>query len=483
MKTLVLISLMITGIAGNLIGQTSADALRYSRIFYGGTARFTGLSGAFTAVGADASVMATNPAGIGLFQSAEVTLTFAPSISNSTADYNGSISSDFRVNFGMGNLGVIISIKPYNKYKSSALRNFNFGIGFNRQSDFSNRTYIYGLNNTSSLMTSYVDKLNADHYLTPYDYPFDIALAYDANLIGYDSLSGSYYCDAPNGGVTQSKLINTSGSINELDIAFGGNINDKLYFGLTIGVPTIRYYESSQYVENKENPSIPNFLSLSYNYGLQTRGTGVNFKLGLIYRPLPWFRVGASIHTPTWYPSLQDEWFSNIHTTFTRSDWNSSQYSPVGNYNYRLMTPFRAMGGLAFIIGQYGLFSADYEYVNYGQARFSASDDFSTLNREIQNKYQSWGNVRLGTEWRIQNFRLRGGFAYFSNPYKQNINNSERYQASGGFGYRSKHFFADVTYVWSQMKEDYYLYDPALVNPSHNTNTTHTVLTTVGIRF
>jgi hypothetical protein len=179
-----------------------------------------------------------------------------------------------------------------------------------------------------------------------------------------------------------------------------------------------------------------------------------------------------------------------MQSTFTNSDWNAIQYSPVGTYDYRLTTPFRAMGSVAFIIGQYGLVSADYEYVNYSQARFNSSyDSYSEVNDEIKSEYQSWGNIRAGTEWRLSNFRIRGGFAYFSNasavvnPNTGKTNNNERFQASGGLGYRAKHFFADVTYVWTKMNQDYYLYDASMVNPAAISYYTNTVLTTVGVRF
>jgi hypothetical protein len=57
------------------------------------------------------------------------------------------------------------------------------------------------------------------------------------------------------------------------------------------------------------------------------------------------------------------------------------------------------------------------------------------------------------------------------------------YVASIGWGYRAKHFFVDMTYQWTQTKEDYYFYDPAYVDPSQNTYHTGTITTTVGLRF
>lgn len=467
--------------------QTAEDALRYSRVFYSGTARFNGLSGAFGAVGADFSTLATNPAGIGFYKGSEMTLTLAPTIGYSSTDYNGSSATDSKVNLGMGSFGVGISINPYNKNKTGALKNINIGFGFNRQNDFNNRMVINGVNTENSLMQSYANTLNAAQTPEKYiqdDFPFDIALAYGTNLVYHDSASNKYYCDARYGGVIQNKLINTYGSMNELDFSIGANFNDKLFVGLTFGIPSINYYENSIYKETRTKDTIPNFISLNYWYNLQTRGTGINFKLGVIYKPSDWFRIGAAIHTPTWFPSMRDQWSASMQSTFTKSEWNATQYSPLGYFDYRLTTPFRAMGSLAFIIGQYGLVSADYEYVNYSQARLnSASDDFKTVNDQIKSEYKSWGNIRVGTEWRIFNLRIRGGFAYFSNPYTGGTNNSERFQASGGLGYRAKHFFADVTYVWTKMNQNYYLYDASMVNPAAISYFTNTVSTTIGVRF
>ena len=488
------IIILIFSLSSSLIhAQTAEDALRFSRVFYSVTARFNGLSGAFGAVGADFSTLATNPAGIGLYTGSEMNITIAPTIGYSSTDYNMSNATDNRLNFGMGNFGVIFNIHPYYKSKAGALKNINIGFGFNRQNDFNNRVAINGVNTQNSLMQSYANTLNAkqtpENYIQD-DYPFDIGLAYGTNLVFLDTNINKYVCDAAFGGVIQNKLITTYGSMNELDFSVGANISDKLFVGMTFGVPSINYYENSIYKETRIKDTIPNFISLNYQYNLHTRGTGINFKLGLIYKPANWVRIGASIHTPTWYPTMRDEWSSSMQSTFTNPDWNAVQYSPVGTYDYRLTTPFRAMGSLAFILGQYGLISADYEYVNYSQARFNSTyDSYTNVNDEIKNGYKSWGNIRVGTEWRVFDFRIRGGFGYFSNPYAMSnpyngrTNNSERYQVSGGVGYRAKHFYADVTYVWSKMMQDYYLYDASMVNPAAISYYTNTVSTTIGIRF
>ena len=48
--------------------QNEEDALRYSNVFFGGTARYMGVGGAFGALGADISVLNINPAGMARFK-------------------------------------------------------------------------------------------------------------------------------------------------------------------------------------------------------------------------------------------------------------------------------------------------------------------------------------------------------------------------------------------------------------------------------
>ncbi len=72
-KTKLIILLLVTAINAGL-AQNVDDALRYSQIFYNGTARFTSMGGAFTALGGDISTLNQNPAGIGLFRSSEIAI-------------------------------------------------------------------------------------------------------------------------------------------------------------------------------------------------------------------------------------------------------------------------------------------------------------------------------------------------------------------------------------------------------------------------
>jgi hypothetical protein len=179
---------------------------------------------------------------------------------------------------------------------------------------------------------------------------------------------------------------------------------------------------------------------------------------------------------------MRDNWNSSMDAEFDNSISNTAD-SPLGTYDYELTTPYRVIGSVAFIIGKMGLITGEYEYVDYSLSQFNADQSFSDINSEIKHKYCSPLNLRFGTEWRIQNFLVRGGAGYYGSPYKNGINTGEIYTGSLGLGYRAKHIFFDLAYQWSQMKEDYYLYEPSLVNAAKLTTTTHTLTTTFGVRF
>ena len=69
MKRISLVILTVLSVYAGVSAQNVDDALRYSQIFYGGTARFMSMGGAFTAIGGDISSLSQNPAGIGVFRS------------------------------------------------------------------------------------------------------------------------------------------------------------------------------------------------------------------------------------------------------------------------------------------------------------------------------------------------------------------------------------------------------------------------------
>ncbi|MBI4947039.1 MAG: outer membrane protein transport protein [Bacteroidetes bacterium] len=465
--------------------QNSIDALRYSQLTLGGTtARSAGMAGSFGALGGDFSTLSANPAGIGLYRRSE--FTFTPSFFNQTtsSNLNGTSLKDSKPDFNFGNIGIIVA--SYDPDEKNGWKGFSFGIGYNRINDFNNRIEMQGKNNKGSLLDVYLADANKNGTETD---PYGTQLAWNTYLLNYDSLNNMYYPVLPNHGETQSKYVETSGSMGETVFSFGGNYDDKFYLGGTIGVPRIRYTESSQYKESMENDTIYNFQSFTLNQKLTTTGSGVNFKFGMIYKPVDWVRIGGTFHSPSYF-NMHDTWNSDMSSAFTGSNasYSSSSQSPEGSFDYSLSTPAHAIGSVGFIIKKIGMINADFEYVDYASSRLhSSSYDFLSENRAISNKYTSTGNIRVGTEWRILNpMSIRAGIAHYGSPYKQGVgNDGSRISYTAGIGFREANFFMDFAYVFTQTKENYYFYDPsaAYVDPSLNTSKNSSLMMTFGFKF
>jgi hypothetical protein len=491
------ITILILAITAQLgIAQNEVEALRYSRTTFGGTARYMAMAGAFGSLGADFSTLSSNPGGIGLYKKSEFSFTPAVFTGKTNSIYNETSAHDTRTVFNISNVGIIYA-SPQKRDKNAILQSMQFAFGLNRINDFNNRMIIEGYNSENSLIDTYVESADGIFYEDIEDdyygyYSYDLNPAWNTFMI--DTISGQddLYYGITSGDVWQRKEINAWGSTNEMVFSMGANLAERVYLGVTLGVPFLRYREEVRYYEEDIYNLDNDFTSLRISDQLETNGTGFNVKFGVIVRATNWLRLGGAIHSPTWYSGMKDYWSTEFYNQAYGTSY--SIYYAFGPNRYSLQTPWRANGSLSFIIGNKGLISADYEYVDFAKAKFTNSDfygyNFSDENQKISHVYDKTHNVRVGAEYRIGSIALRGGFGYYGSPFAKdengvNINDGEKYYYSGGLGYRNKNFFTDLAYVGSQSEEDYYLYgtEDIVVNPVRNQLITHNFLWTIGFRF
>ena len=476
MKSIKLIIILLFA-SSVLFAQNEVDALRYSENFYGGTARYMSMGGAFGALGGDLSVLSTNPAGIAVFRSNKFSFTPTMSYNKVSSKYYGNNIEDNAYNFNINNIAYARSINT--EQEQTGWMNINYAVGYNRINDFNQNIIIEGTNNNSSLLDYFVDAANAGDYGA--DLFIDSDLIYDTDGTGYVSdYNGSAY------GELQKKSIRTSGRMSEYYFSFGGNYNHKLYLGATFGYQYLSYEENSDYFESDINNSIANLVSFKYQNHLLTKGNGFNFKFGAIYKPVYWMRVGAAVHTPTFF-DLSDEYSSSVEATidyFEGRDVNISE-TPINNYDYQLTTPAKVIGSLAFIVNKTAIISVDYEYLDYSSARLRADDyTFSDENANISSRYTSTGNIKIGAEYKFGPFNVRGGYAYYGSPYvSSEANHDATYSMySGGFGINQGSYSFDLAFIHSTQSQKYYLYSDhsSEVNLDSRSNK---IMATFGIKF
>ena len=473
-----------------VFAQSADDALRFSQNFYESTARSSAMGGAFGALGADLSTASTNPAGMGLFRSGYYSVSPEINIRDAGSVYNNVSASDSKTIFNLSNLGYV-GIKRLGSETEKGWKFFQFSFGMNRLNNFNTNLDMQGPNPVNSKLDVYLENADGVNYSDIENdknnlYSFDLQPAWLLYLIdtvpGYQDM---YYSPVPFGGTFQREQLQTRGSVNEWFFTFSANYNNVLYVGATIGVDALRYYSNSYYTERDAADTIPYFNSWEYDQYLETRGSGLNVKIGVIVQPVKWIRVGLAYHSPTWYWQLRDTWYT---TTYADLGWTdpSSASSPTGSYQYKLTTPMKFLADVGVLIGKKGSVSFEYEHLNYTKAKFdSPSYDYLSENSDIKDYFRASDNFRLGTEWRLGIVDLRAGYAYYGNPYSRNLNNGSRTSYSGGVGFHFGKFLLDAAYVYSKMNKDYYFYGTRdiSVEPVRNSYRDHSIILSFSYRL
>ena len=446
--------------------QDLADALRYSNIQVQGTARSAAMGNAFGALGGDFTSASINPAGIGIYRSSEFTVTPISGSTRVESMFLGTGREDSDYKFSLSNMSYVYAV-PVAGQTESGIVSINFGVGYNRVKDLNSNAVIQGYDVEGSYMDYFADRANQGTWSDFYE-----ELAWKTDMLIYDENNDEYYSDLQDAGYGQSfrKTYSKNGSIDEYSFVMGLNFNHKLYLGIAWGVNDVYYREGTSIYEADENRNIPYFNDFQFNSNFTTYGIGHNFKFGAIYKPVNELRLGVSIHTPTYY-YLHDDFSTTMfsYITYNDGDEHYEENSPYNEYDYHLNTPMRATFSGAYIIGKKGLVSVDYELVNYGNAKLRNGGDgydFYDENQEINEAYKTSGNLRIGGElMATKNVSLRGGFEYHGSAYNENAFGTNQLNSdanlmvySGGIGYRTGLFFADLAYRYSTVKDFDYPY-------------------------
>lgn len=487
-----------------LFAQNEDDALRYSYYTPVGSARFSAMGGAMGALGADFGALSTNPASIGLYRRSEISLTPNLYFDNTSNKFYGSSLNDNKLNFNFSTMGAVFTsvntaledqlkgkkLSTRERKKIKGWMTSSFALGVNRLASFHQNYVIQGTNSQSSIANAFAANSQG---LTPDQLnPFAEGLAYNTYLTDTAGSLNQYVSYVPYGGTLQRMQVESKGSISEILFSYGANYNHKWYFGGTIGVPRLRYTTQSIYSESNQSDTLSavegfTFDSLRFEQNNVVKGSGINLKLGFIYRVNDMWRFGLAFHTPSFLRITQN-FESSMRTKFTFNNAPAGfglLQSPLGQFTFNQVTPLRAIASVAVVFEKRGLLSVEYELVPYGMNKLTSNTyDFITENQAIKAKYATASNIRVGGEMRVSDrVAARAGFAYLGNPFKSEYAARTGFNGSIGLGYRKDGFFADFTYVYGYRKQDYYIYNSDLTAPAEMTSTTHNLLIGLGVRF
>ncbi|MFV0376814.1 MAG: OmpP1/FadL family transporter [Mangrovibacterium sp.] len=482
--------------AGGVKAQYMADAYRMSNHQVQGTARSIAMGNAIGAVGGDFTSLSVNPAGIGLYRTNE--FSFSTSFKFSKSDLSLTNANfeekDFKLHFNQ--LGFVGTSKSTNL--NSPVVSFNYGIGYNKLADF-NQSFFGSVNQSSvSFLDDIADYANFEGLPNAYlqqnfnqidnysDWP--AKLAWDTYLINPKEDENGQIIDKEYVSILYNdekvdQLISgeRSGRINEYVFSGGLNINHRFYLGATLGVHDILYKQETNYTEFMTDDSF------TYTDYRKLSGTGINFKLGAIVKPVQSIRLGLAWHSPTYYDMNEESVLA------MRSYLLESYYSEgINLFDYDFRTPMKVVGSGAFLIEKIAMISFDVEYMDYQAMRFKNGGGYDPMtldNNQIKQTFGDAWNYRVGAEFRVaKSFSLLAGYENYGNPVKTTNTYGEELPSDNtssiafGLGYSFNNFYFDTALKHYESKATAYNLQPNFYEtPLKEQN--NTVTFTLGLRF
>ena len=444
--------------------QQVSDALQYGQDDITGTARYRAMSGAFGALGGDLSSINVNPAGSAIFTDnfASVTLTNFNTQNNST--YFGSKTSSSDTSFDMNQLGTVWVFENYDK--NSKWSKFSFAINYDNTNNYNNSVYSQGYNPTNSISNYFISYANgiSENTLsgTPYD---NLTYNEQQGYLGYNAYiinpeSGNQYSSAvnPNGNYYQENSIESSGYNGKASFNIATEYDKRFYFGLNLNAhftdftTTSSFYED--YLDSPGNNPNSGVQASRFSNQLYTYGSGFSFQLGAIAKVTNELRVGLSYESPTWY-NLNDELRQTLSVNCPdcntlQDDFFAGPNTTIFYPTYKLQTASKYTGSLAYVFGSSGLISIDYSLRDYSNLKFKPSNEFTNANAAINSSLDISNEVRIGAEYRIKQWSLRGGYRFEESPYKNHNTVGDLNSFSGGFGYNFGDIKLDMAYTYAK---------------------------------
>ncbi|WP_220628107.1 OmpP1/FadL family transporter [Confluentibacter sediminis] len=497
-----------------LYAQDISDAVRYSQSEIQGTARFRALSGAFGALGGDMSAVSINPAGSAVFAQSHASITLSNLASKNDTRYFNGLTGTTESNFDINQGGA--SFVFANNNSNSPWRKFTLGVAYDKTNNHDNSWNAVGTNTKDDV---YVDQNNIvrspANSIAGYFFLYSEGVKLgDISLIGNESITDAYSdignvfglthqqaflgyqsyilepdVDDDNNTTYTSNLASgnfdhnyyyTSTGLNgKVAFNMAAQYGDNLYLGLNLNSHFINYDRSTSLFENNSNNNSL-ISSIAFDNTLSTTGSGFSFQLGGILKLSNEFRVGLTYDSPTWY-TISEE--TTQYLSAIRDD-NGSNVTAVVNPqivniypDYKLQTPAKITGSLAYVFGTQGLISFDYSHKDYSTTKFKPTSDFTGLNSDVNNVLTAASTYRIGGEYKIQQFSLRGGYRFEESPYKNGITVGDLNGYSLGIGYNFGNTKLDVTYDYFERTSETPLYNVGLTDAAiiDNTNSNITL--------
>lgn len=468
--------------------QDITDAVRYSTDQLSGTARYRAMSGAFGALGGDLSAVSINPAGSAVFLSSAATLTLSYNDrQNDTRYFNGvTTNDDSDIYFDQAGAVLVFN----NTNENNPWRKFTLGVNYSQNNGFDDSFLAQGFGNNSianyflqyadGLPLELLERLENESVTDLYLFLGEnegfgaqqAFLGYEGIVIDHvsnDPSNTSYISKVASGSFDQRYSHISTGLNGKFAFNFATKYQDFLHLGINLNAHFLNYDRGTRLIEtNSNNGSETN--EIIFHNNLSTTGSGFSLQLGTIANVTDNVRVGLTYDTPTWY-SISEETTQRLETFSDEFDDRIIVDPNVVNVypDYRLKTPGKLTGSLAVLFGDTGLLSFDYSYKDFSKTELRPSSDpeFVFQNNLISDNLKAASTFKVGGEYRIEKWSLRGGYRFEESPYENGNTLGDLNGYSAGVGYDFGLIKADLSYDHSSRTDNPQLYQVGLINTAN----------------
>ena len=544
MKKIVFTATLAVAAALPSAAQDTYEGAKLMTTDLNGTARYVGMGGALEALGAEISAIGTNPAAIGLFRHS----TFQTSLSVVSQQDAVKFAEVGKTHVSFDQAGFVYSTRMDRQSFLNIAFNYHKSRNFNQILSAANSLRRGSLNQVG--FAKY-DKDNVNR--GGYNLDWNV----DGDLMGFENNSESayraytftqvdyLYMNAfnawPKAGTDgdveigyldgDSYLYNNGqrGWISDFDVNLSGNVNDRVYLGLTVGFHDVNYKSTTDYTENLIFADGSRAGNTLLSDERKVTGTGIDVKAGIIIRPVEFspFRVGLSVSSPTWY---------DLKTSNTTQFYNNCYQQGIGlwekgendeTYEFKMYTPWKFDVSLGHTIGNMLALGATYEYSDYSTMDMRINDGYDydgnreshsdrVMNNQTEHTLKGVHLLKLGAELKPDPaMAVRLGYNYVSPMYEENgvrdmtinsigvmysstndyVNWKDTHRITCGLGYKYDGWNFDLAYQYSTTNGTFHPFQPntsfdfdgaTVTNVPQTTevsNKRHQVMMTVGYTF
>ena len=544
MKKIVFTATLAVAAALPSAAQDTYEGAKLMTTDLNGTARYVGMGGALEALGAEISAIGTNPAAIGLFRHS----TFQTSLSVVSQQDAVKFAEVGKTHVSFDQAGFVYSTRMDRQSFLNIAFNYHKSRNFNQILSAANSLRRGSLNQVG--FAKY-DKDNVNR--GGYNLDWNV----DGDLMGFENNSESayraytftqvdyLYMNAfnawPKAGTDgdveigyldgDSYLYNNGqrGWISDFDVNLSGNVNDRVYLGLTVGFHDVNYKSTTDYTENLIFADGSRAGNTLLSDERKVTGTGIDVKAGIIIRPVEFspFRVGLSVSSPTWY---------DLKTSNTTQFYDNCYQQGIGlwekgengeTYEFKMYTPWKFDVSLGHTIGNMLALGATYEYSDYSTMDMRINDGYDydgnreshsdrVMNNQTEHTLKGVHLLKLGAELKPDPaMAVRLGYNYVSPMYEENgvrdmtinsigvmysstndyVNWKDTHRITCGLGYKYDGWNFDLAYQYSTTNGTFHPFQPntsfdfdgaTVTNVPQTTevsNKRHQVMMTVGYTF